>query len=38
MRKRQTNHYRVGGLYVIKNHVIYINFSFDFFGLDNVDF
>ncbi len=25
-------------LYVIKFHVTYINFSFDFLGLDNVDF
>ena len=31
------NHKRVVVLYVIKNHVnLYINFSFDFLGLDKV--
>jgi hypothetical protein len=32
------NHKRVVVLYVIKNHVNLINFSFDFLGLDKVYF
>ena len=32
------NHKRVVSVYVIQIHVIYINFNFDFLGLDNVYF
>jgi hypothetical protein len=38
MRKDKGNYYRVGVFICDKNMLIYINFSFDFLGLDNVDF
>jgi hypothetical protein len=40
MRKRQRKSVTTAMviLYVIKNHAIYINFSFDFLGLDNFCF